>query len=153
MIICPQCGNQNEEGSKFCNLCGSKLTESELEDTISFAPVEQEEEEIAIAPEAPEEGTLLVVKKGPNPGEKFPFFKEEIDLGRDPKSDIFLNDITVSRTHAKITQEGKSFFLSDLGSLNGTYLNSKRIEKEILKSGDEIQIGKFKLVFFSKTGP
>lgn len=154
MIACPQCGNQNKEGSKFCNRCGSKLPGAKrLEDTVSFAPVEQEEEEITISPEAPAEGTILVVKKGPNPGEKFPLLKEEITLGRDPKSDIFLNDITVSRKHARITQEGQAFSLSDLGSLNGTYLNSERIERETLKHGDEIQVGKFKLVFLSKNKP
>lgn len=126
------------------------MTNTEAENTLSFAPVEVEEEETAISPEPPEEGALLAVQKGPNVGETFPLAKAEISLGRDPKSDIFLNDITVSRKHAKISLKNGVFFLSDAGSLNGTYLNNERIEVKALKHRDEIQIGKFKLLFLKK---
>ncbi len=72
--------------------------------------------------------------------------------GRHPESDIFLDDITVSRRHAEIERRGEGYVVRDVGSLNGTYLNRERIEEAALENGDEVQIGKFKLVFFLGTG-
>lgn len=147
MPTCEECEQENPPDARFCSRCGMKLANSEAEKTLSFAPVEVEEEEGAISAELPEEGAVLAVQKGPNVGESFALSKPETSLGRDPKSDIFLNDITVSRRHATISVKNGVFFLADVGSLNGTYLNSKRIEVEALKHNDEIQIGKFKLIF------
>ncbi|MBC7254074.1 MAG: FHA domain-containing protein [Actinobacteria bacterium] len=90
---------------------------------------------------------MLVIKKGPDAGMNFTLQSEVTVIGRHPESDIFLDDITVSRRHAEIRKEGEGYVITDTGSLNGTYLNRERIESAMLSSGDEIQIGKFKLLF------
>jgi pSer/pThr/pTyr-binding forkhead associated (FHA) protein len=96
---------------------------------------------------------MLVVKRGPNAGSKFVLDSDVTKAGRHPDSDIFLDDVTVSRRHAEILHAADGYKLRDVGSLNGTYLNRERIENEApLSNGDELQIGKFKLVFFSGTG-
>jgi pSer/pThr/pTyr-binding forkhead associated (FHA) protein len=92
-------------------------------------------------------GPALVVSKGPDAGERFVLAGQIVTIGRDPASDIFLNDITVSRRHARIDRTETGFDLSDVGSLNGTYVNGERIETHPLTSGDEVQIGKFRLRF------
>jgi len=96
---------------------------------------------------------MLVVKRGPNAGSKFVLDTQVTKAGRHPESDIFLDDVTVSRRHAEVVHGSEGYRLRDVGSLNGTYLNRERIETEVpLSNGDELQIGKFKLVFFSATG-
>ncbi|MGH2820094.1 MAG: FHA domain-containing protein, partial [Actinomycetota bacterium] len=108
------------------------------------------EEEIHISPDELEGGRgVLIVKRGPNAGSKFFLDADAVRVGRHPDSDIFLDDITVSRRHAEIRREHNGFSLHDIGSLNGTYVNRERVEGGDLRSGDEIQIGKFKLVFLS----
>jgi pSer/pThr/pTyr-binding forkhead associated (FHA) protein len=95
-----------------------------------------------------DEGTgVLVVKRGPDTGTQHLLDKPVIKVGRHPESDIFLDDITVSRRHAEFMHEGDGYHVRDVGSLNGTYVNRERIEELVLTSGDEVQIGKFKLVF------
>ena len=95
---------------------------------------------------------LLVVKRGANAGSTFLIDKDVTTAGRHPESDIFLDDVTVSRRHAEVRRDGERFLVLDLGSLNGTYVNRERVDETELASGDELQIGKFKLVFFSGTG-
>jgi pSer/pThr/pTyr-binding forkhead associated (FHA) protein len=92
---------------------------------------------------------VLVVKRGPDTGAKFTLDAEVTRIGRHPESDIFLDDITVSRRHAEIARQGSQYGVKDVGSLNGTYVNRERIEEATLASGDEVQIGKFKLLFLS----
>jgi pSer/pThr/pTyr-binding forkhead associated (FHA) protein len=92
---------------------------------------------------------LLVVLRGPNTGARFLLDSDEVSSGRHPDSDIFLDDVTVSRKHATFRREGDDFLVSDVGSLNGTYVNRTRIDDAILKTGDEVQIGKFRLVFYA----
>jgi len=92
---------------------------------------------------------MLVVKRGPNAGSKYVLDAEVTSAGRHPDSDIFLDDITVSRRHAEFIHRGTTYHVRDVGSLNGTYVNRERAEDAELKHGDEVQIGKFKLVFFS----
>jgi pSer/pThr/pTyr-binding forkhead associated (FHA) protein len=92
---------------------------------------------------------LLVVKRGPNAGSQFLIEKDVTTAGRHPESDIFLDDITVSRRHAEIRRKDGNFFVHDMGSLNGTYVNRERVENTQLATGDELQIGKFKLAFFT----
>ena len=94
---------------------------------------------------------LLVVKRGPNAGSRFLLDRSTTSAGRHPESDIFLDDVTVSRRHAEFRREGGEFVVVDVGSLNGTYVNQERIEEAPLNGGDEVQIGKFRLVFL--TGP
>ena len=92
---------------------------------------------------------LLVVLRGPNTGARFLLDSDEVSTGRHPDSDIFLDDVTVSRTHATFRREDDEFLVRDVGSLNGTYVNRERIEQATLKTGDEVQIGKFRLVFYA----
>jgi FHA domain/zinc-ribbon domain len=152
-VYCTNCGHKNPEGANFCSSCGSPLSDAEHHDqTITFMPGGLEtdlEEEVHIAPEELEGGRgVLIVKRGPNAGSKFFLDADLTTIGRHPDSDIFLDDITVSRRHAEIRRDGK-FGLNDVGSLNGTYVNKDRVESAELRSGDEIQIGKFKLVFLT----
>ena len=156
-MYCTNCGHKNPEGSNFCSSCGSPLTEAAGHDsTLTFAPTEFEadlDEEIHISPEELEGGRgVLIVKRGPNAGSKFFLDSDVTSIGRHPDCDIFLDDITVSRRHAEIRRKEGAFFVHDLGSLNGSYVNRERVESTQLASGDEIQIGKFKLAFFTGQG-
>jgi pSer/pThr/pTyr-binding forkhead associated (FHA) protein len=92
---------------------------------------------------------LLVVLRGPNAGARFLLDSDEVSTGRHPNSDIFLDDVTVSRKHATFRREGDVFLVHDVGSLNGTYVNRERIDEVALKTRDEVQIGKFRLVFYA----
>ncbi len=92
---------------------------------------------------------LLVVQKGPGAGSRFLLDSDVVNAGRHPESEIFLDDVTVSRQHAVFRREQDTFTVSDAGSLNGTYVNRDRIETVRLKDSDEVQIGKYRLVFFS----
>ena len=153
-MYCTNCGHKNPEGSNFCSSCGTPLKEAESVDTtITFMPGELEadlEEEIHISPDELAGGRgVLIVKRGPNAGSKFFLDTDATMVGRHPESSIFLDDITVSRRHAEIRRAEGNFSLHDVGSLNGTYVNRERVEEAPLRSGDEIQIGKFKLVFLA----
>ncbi len=90
-----------------------------------------------------------MVQRGPGSGSRFLLDSDVVYAGRSPESEIFLDDVTVSRKHAEFNREGASFTVSDVGSLNGTYVNRDRIDHVLLKDGDEVQIGKYRLVFFS----
>jgi hypothetical protein len=156
-MFCSACGKSNPDESSYCAQCGAYLGASESGDTtITFTPVEAEveqEEEIRIVPDAELSAgaAMLVVKRGPSAGTRFLLAKEVTTAGRHPESDIFLDDITVSRRHAEIRREAAGGYrILDMGSLNGTYVDKTRVEEADLSSGDEIQIGKFKLIFFCK---
>jgi len=99
----------------------------------------------------PAGSALLVVKRGPNAGSRFLLDRPITSSGRHPDSDIFLDDVTVSRRHAEFRLEGEEFQVVDVGSLNGTYVNREPVDSAVLSNGDEVQIGKFRLVFL--TGP
>jgi hypothetical protein len=150
-MYCTNCGHKNPEGSNFCSSCGHPLGAVAADTTITFATPELEadlEEEVHISPEELEDGRgVLIVKRGPNAGSKFFLDSAETQIGRHPDSQIFLDDITVSRRHAEIRRGSDGFAIHDVGSLNGTYVNRERVEEASLRSGDEIQVGKFKLVF------
>ncbi len=153
-MFCNLCGHENPDGSLYCARCGARM-EPQAEggdSTVGLPPVESEvEEEVEVSPpaEALKSGTaIMVIRKGPDAGMTFTLDHDLVSIGRHPESDIFLDDITVSRKHAEIRREGSSFTLTDTGSLNGTYLNRERIESAVLQNGDEIQIGKYRLLFF-----
>ena len=101
----------------------------------------------------PDGAALLVVKRGPNAGSRFLLDRTLTSAGRHPDSDIFLDDVTVSRRHAEFHREGGTFTVRDVGSLNGTYVNRERVEAATLSNGDEVQIGKFRLVFVAGPRP
>ena len=120
--------------------------------TITFHPVtpgDPVENDVAVIVEGiPADSAMLVVQRGSKAGSRFALDSDVVTAGRHPDSDIFLDDITVSRRHAELRRVTDGTWLAcDTGSLNGTYLNRQRIETAILSSGDELQIGKFKLVF------
>jgi pSer/pThr/pTyr-binding forkhead associated (FHA) protein len=124
------------------------------ETTVTFLPVdatgEVVDDELTVSlGEFPATMAMVVVKRGPNAGSKFMLDADVTRAGRHPDSDIFLDDITVSRRHAEIVRREGGYAVRDVGSLNGTYLNRERIDEAVLTNGDELQIGKFKLVFFS----
>lgn len=151
-VYCNNCGHRNPEGSNFCSSCGAVLPGGEGETTVTLAPDEAAgeggEDEISVAVSEVPQGTgMLVVKRGPNAGSKFLLDSDMTKAGRHPESDIFLDDITVSRRHAEFERRGGGYVVRDVGSLNGTYLNRERIDEADLTSGDEVQIGKFKLVY------
>ena len=154
-MYCNSCGHRNPTGANFCSSCGAVLKPAKSEDTtITFTPVEATgdvvEEELTVnLGEFPETMAVVVVKRGPNAGSKFTLDQDVTRAGRHPDSDIFLDDVTVSRRHAEIIRSANGYEVRDVGSLNGTYLNRERIDGARLTNGDELQIGKFKLVFFS----
>ncbi len=153
-MYCNQCGHRNPPGATFCSSCGAVLEPGGEETTVTFAPVEAvgevgDDELTVTLGEFPATMAMVVVKRGPNAGSKFMLDADVTRAGRHPDSDIFLDDITVSRRHAEIKRADGAFGLHDVGSLNGTYVNRERVENAPLSSGDEIQIGKFKLVFLA----
>lgn len=152
-VFCNRCGHKNPAGSNFCSSCGGVLAVSGEETTIVFtneAPGETGDDEIGVSLEGLPEGVgLLVVKRGPNAGSRFMLEADVTRAGRHPDSEIFLDDITVSRRHAEFVRQGPGYVVRDVGSLNGTYLNRERLEEAPLNHGDEVQIGKFKLVFLA----
>ncbi|MFC9975543.1 FHA domain-containing protein [Spirillospora sp. NPDC050679] len=173
-VYCTQCGHANPDDARFCSNCGSPLTRNaaaspqqpykespgESTSTISIGGFEALDGDQAgetgelgadqVAVEALPPGTaLLVVKRGPNAGSRFLLDKDRTSAGRHPESDIFLDDVTVSRRHAEFARQGGTFSVRDVGSLNGTYVNRQRIDQAGLSGGDEVQIGKFRLVFLT----
>jgi hypothetical protein len=165
-VFCTQCGQQNPDDSKFCARCGAPLTipstsgvpAVEQTTTISMPsldPTEEHADELAeVGLESlPSGSALLVVQRGPNAGSRFLLDKDVTTVGRHPESDIFLDDVTVSRRHAEFLRQADGFSVRDVGSLNGTYLNRERIEDSPLAGGDEVQIGKFRLVYFTSGHP
>ncbi|MER7625591.1 FHA domain-containing protein [Streptomyces sp. NPDC126503] len=171
MPVCTRCGHRNAADSRFCSHCGAPLRggvaaerASETTSTISISGLEAYDSETtgqiampSLSPEAlaavealPPGSALLVVRRGPNSGSRFLLDGELTTAGRHPQSDIFLDDVTVSRRHVEFRrgQDG-TFTVSDVGSLNGTYVNREPIESVVLSNGDEVQIGKYRLVFHS----
>ncbi|MFT4298134.1 MAG: FHA domain-containing protein [Aeromicrobium sp.] len=119
---------------------------------IPFVDHDTEEmsaDDLATVERLPTGAAMLLVQRGPDAGARFLLDADEITVGRHPASDIFLDDISVSRRHATLRRQGDTFVVSDKGSLNGTYVNRDRIERDIaLSGGDEVQFGKFRLLFF-----
>jgi hypothetical protein len=147
MAECPACGAEVSAAFTDCPECGARLSEP----TASFDPVEVETPSGKAAPKV-SEGPVLIVRKGPQPGERFFIDRDQLIVGRDPASDIFLNDMTVSRAHASIECSGDVVSVKDSGSLNGTYVNGEIVDSAILNSGDVLQIGTFQMLFLSGAG-
>jgi pSer/pThr/pTyr-binding forkhead associated (FHA) protein len=153
VAFCNNCGHRNPEGSNFCSSCGAVLAAG-ADATVTLYPVDAQgegpEEEVSVAlPDRSAGAGLLVVKRGPEAGSRFDLDREVTRAGRHPESEIFLDDITVSRRHAEFRRGPDGVTVRDVGSLNGTYVNHERIEDAKLASGDEVQIGKFKLVYLA----
>ena len=151
-VYCPECGFQNPETANYCTKCGALLVrdESGADTTMSFTPEEGDEESADILDEIKTEGPALVVRSGGGrAGEHFLLEQESTTVGRSPDCDIFLDDVTVSRRHALVKRSNDQFLIEDQGSLNGTFVNRRRIESGGLEDGDEVQIGKYKLTFLT----
>jgi len=150
MTECPTCGIGNTEDSVFCRRCGSRLIPVDLnETTITYALSDREDADADfLVQEGVRAGTVLLIRAGGGrEGETIALDTDVLTIGRSPHSDIFLDDVTVSRHHARIIRDENGFLVEDLNSLNGTYVNRKRIERHRLTEGDELQIGKFKLAY------
>jgi pSer/pThr/pTyr-binding forkhead associated (FHA) protein/predicted RNA-binding Zn-ribbon protein involved in translation (DUF1610 family) len=151
-VYCPECGFQNPEAANYCAKCGALLVrdESGSDTTMSYTPEEGDEEAAAILDDIKTEGPALVVRSGGGrAGEHFLLENEDTTVGRSPDCDVFLDDVTVSRRHAQVLRRDGTFVIEDQGSLNGTFLNRRRIESGQLEDGDEVQIGKYKLTYLA----
>ena len=145
-VYCSECGFQNPEVANYCARCGSLLREEDGETTQSYIP----EDEADVEGREVEGPALVIRSGGGRAGEHFTLLEERTTIGRSPDCDIFLDDVTVSRRHAVALRQGDTFVIEDQGSLNGTFLNRRRIESAELSDDDELQIGKYRLVFFAR---
>jgi hypothetical protein len=181
MPFCTNCGHSNADDARFCSNCGAALTPADTS-TTSTAPAQpapsgspgetstitihgvdvgdipEKSEGLSPADQSavdslPPASALLVVRRGPNSGSRFLLDSDVTTAGRHPSSDIFLDDVTVSRRHAEFVRSGAGFAVRDVGSLNGSYVNRERIDEATLASGDEVQIGKYRLVFYPSQPP
>jgi hypothetical protein len=150
VVYCQECGFQNPESANYCSRCGALLSkgESAAETTQTFSPEEVgdhlEHEDFGL------EGPALVVRAGGGrAGESFKPTGERTRIGRSPDCEIFLDDVTVSRNHAVLVLENGKYHVEDQGSLNGTFVNRKRIDNAPLTEGDELQIGKYRMTFIA----
>lgn len=143
MRRCARCGQPLDEHGETCPKCGAVG-----DATASLNAVPAAEAELTGEIENVE-GPLLVVRKGPDVGETFYLERPQLTIGRDPESDIFLNDVTVSRRHAVLTVSGSEVTVEDADSLNGTYVNGVCVDQATLCSGDSLQIGRFQMVFLA----
>lgn len=147
MTTCPACGSTVDEPyPPECPSCGARLAGA----TESFAPVGVVEESAESPVAEALTGPVLIVRKGPDVGERFFIDRARLTIGRDPECDIFLNDVTVSRSHAVLELAGPEVSIEDVGSLNGTYVNGVRVDKAPLGDGDLVQVGKFQMVFMNR---
>jgi pSer/pThr/pTyr-binding forkhead associated (FHA) protein len=174
MPFCTNCGHDNPEGSNFCGQCGAALNvppagasapgsgaspepeRTPTGDTTKTFPAVTEDREMealsadeeAAVVALPTGSALLIVKRGANAGSRFLLNTDTSSVGRHPDSDIFLDDISVSRRHASFLRTPEGIVVRDAGSLNGTYVNRELVDERLLQHGDEVQIGKFRLVFY-----
>jgi FHA domain/zinc-ribbon domain len=150
-VYCPECGFQNPEAANYCAKCGTLLVRDPpaTDATMTFTP-EEAEPETGTGVEDVQGPALVVRSGGGRVGEQFRPQGAETTIGRSPDCGIFLDDVTVSRKHAVLAERNGRFWIDDLGSLNGTFLNRKRIESAPLDDGDELQIGKYRMSFLSR---
>jgi len=176
MPFCTECGKLNPDDARFCSQCGRRIeseapvetkTDSpaaertgETTETITFGgPVKPSPEhaderslneaDAAAVDALPAGSALLVVQRGPGAGSRFLLDTDLVSAGRHPESEIFLDDVTVSRRHAEFRRGAEGYAVADVGSLNGTYVNRDRIDEVPLQGGDEVQIGKYRLVYYA----
>ena len=144
-VYCPECGFQNPEAANYCARCGAYLRRDEHgETTLSLGPDEVSEGLLTSELRGP---ALVVRAGGGRVGESFDTSRPRTLIGRSPDCDVFLDDVTVSRRHAEIVREDGVYVIRDLGSLNGTFVNRRRIESSALAADDEVQIGKYRMTF------
>jgi len=151
-IYCQECGFQNPEAANYCARCGALLVKDEggTEATQTFTADDADDTPAEALENLGVQGPALVVRSGGGrAGEMFPL-EGETTVGRPPDCGIFLDDVTVSRKHAVLRERDGNFFIEDQGSLNGTFVNRKRVESAQLEDGDELQVGKYRLTYFAR---
>ncbi len=145
-IYCPECGFQSPEAATYCSRCGALLVRDSVgETTMSLGP-----DELDGGPGNIDGPALVVRSGGGRAGESFEAIGDQALIGRSPDCDVFLDDVTVSRRHAELSRDGAVFTIRDLGSLNGTFVNRRRIESSVLEDDDEVQIGKYRMTFLRR---
>jgi hypothetical protein len=151
-VYCPECGHHNREVARFCVRCGASLLEPDpnAETTMSFTVPVEAGEDTGVIEAVPEGPTLVIRSGGGREGEAFPLASDRVTIGRAPSSDVFLDDVTVSREHAIVERVDGEVRLRDQGSLNGTYVNRERVDSTRLGDGDEVQIGKYRLTYIER---
>ncbi len=151
---CPQCGFANAEGANYCQKCGAFLAEGASgtgENTEAYQVDETGELRAVDLEQMTGEGATLAIRSGGGrAGEVFSVAGDHMTIGRSPEAEVFLDDVTVSRNHALLVRRRDGLFIDDLGSLNGTYVNRRRIESHRLQTGDELQVGKYKLTYLER---
>ena len=151
---CPECGFINSQGANFCQKCGAHLPAEEGQGdqtTITYKVDETGELKAVDLERVSAEGGALVIRSGGGrAGESFGIEGERMSIGRSPDANVFLDDVTVSRNHALLVRRRDGLYIDDLGSLNGTYVNRRRIESHQLQHGDELQVGKYKLTYLER---
>ena len=151
---CPECGFVNPEGANYCQKCGAFLPEAEDEGGSTTAAYQLDESgdlrPVDIDEVVADGATLAIRSGGGRAGEVFEVKGERTQIGRSPDAEVFLDDVTVSRNHALLVRRRDGLYVDDLGSLNGTYVNRRRIESHKLANGDELQVGKYKLTYLER---
>jgi len=151
---CPECGFANAEGANYCQKCGAFLAEAEKQEGDTTAAYQLDEtgelKPVDMGQVAAEGATLAIRSGGGRAGEVFTVAGERMTIGRSPEAEVFLDDVTVSRNHALLVRRRDGLYIDDLGSLNGTYVNRRRIESHRLQNGDELQVGKYKLTYLER---
>lgn len=157
MLVCRACGHSNPDSSNFCSNCGERLVATGSDNTRVIAAVTEDtghqpelsQEEIEAVHSLPKGHALLIVERGPDAGARYLLDTDLVTVGRHPQSDIFLDDITVSRHHVNFRRTAEGMIVEDQNSLNGTYVNRTLVDgSALLRPGDEVQIGKYRMVYF-----
>ncbi|MFZ0530991.1 MAG: FHA domain-containing protein [Propionicimonas sp.] len=157
MTSCPACNHELAEPVNFCPHCGASLAKLSGDTTRvipavvdEFQPADLTAADSAAIDALPSGSAILLMLRGTQAGARYLLDSDVVTAGRHPRCDIFLDDITVSRHHARLVRRGSEIWISDENSLNGTYVNKALVESDVrLKTGDEVQIGKFRMVFFT----
>jgi hypothetical protein len=152
---CPECGFEAAEGANYCANCGAHVggeaARGEDATTATYViDADGELRPVDVDEVASHGGALVIRSGGGRVGQSFPLTGERLSVGRSPDAEIFLDDVTVSRDHAVLVHRHGGWFLDDSGSLNGTYVNRKRIDSHRLEDGDELQVGKYKLTYLAR---
>ncbi len=155
--FCNSCGHRNPPQSTFCSACGTVLDHPSERtivlakvDALQDAPGDQDNVQVSMSEIRGTPGShgLLVMRSGERSGDRFSLSQDRVEIGRNPECAVCLDDVTVSRRHAELRLGTDGYVVADMGSLNGTYVNQERVEEMLLQNGDELQVGKYRMVFF-----